>query len=532
MKKILSQIIKSKTFLPFIFFTFIFTVYFSSSVGLINSGDTPQYFTTEALITKKNIDIKSFNNDPHFFVYPDVYEDNGRLLSLRGIVFSFIMIPLHLFSNFIKNIFSINIFSPILKVPNFRYELAITSFFSVFSVLGLYLIFKLIKKVVKNDSVSYISVFLLSFGTYIWKYGNSYIRQGLVILILSFCTYSLYSFLNSKKRFWLISFFIMIVLSYGIDMFLFISLAFFSVIFLIYLLIKKIYPFRKILSSLFFPTLFILFIFFCNYINYGNILSNQTHQQQINKKHIIKKQYLFSTPIFPTINHVLFGFGKISLSSFKNFKMLDSEYIKTMSVDYAKKYNFFGIFIVSPFLFFSLFYLYKIFFLKVSNNIYVINLFCFFVFTLGIILNTKVLVFWGGNQYDIRYFYPYVILLGLPLSLSLQEIIKSKNRLFKIILEFLFLLSAIFSLLMGWLGVINMYKPALTGERRIWMEIYDLKTQFFNHSFKDYLDATFMNRENFWIPIALSIMFFLIYQLVIFLIRRIKRRDYHGYFHH
>ena len=85
---------------------------------------------------------------------------------------------------------------------------------------------------------------------------------------------------------------------------------------------------------------------------------------------------------------------------------------------------------------------------------------------------------------------------------------------------------------MGWLGVINMYKPALTGERRIWMEIYDLKTQFFNHSFKDYLDATFMNRENFWIPIALSIMFFLIYQLVIFLIRRIKRRDYHGYFHH
>ena len=143
--------------------------------------------------------------------------------------------------------------------------------------------------------------------------------------------------------------------------------------------------------------------------------------------------------------------------------------------------------------------------------------FCLIIFLFGITIISKTPFFWGGNQYDVRYFYSYTVLLVFPAAFVLQEIFKTKNKLIKNFFVFAFIISSIFSLIMGWLGVINMYKPALTGERRIWMEIYDLPNQFFNHSFKEYTDATFMNRENFWIPIVLSFLFYLFYRLFVFL---------------
>ncbi len=99
----------------------------------------------------------------------------------------------------------------------------------------------------------------------------------------------------------------------------------------------------------------------------------------------------------------------------------------------------------------------------------------------------------------------------MPLVLFFNEIDNLSNKFIKYIIYIFFTISFIFSLIMGWLGVINMYKPALTGERRIWMDVYDLPKDFSKHSFKEYLDATFLNRKNFWIPIMFSLIFLLIY---------------------
>jgi len=95
----LSSIINHRHLLPFVLFTFIFTVYFSSSVGLMNSMDTPQFFTTEALIQNHNIDISVFRYDPHYFVWPDVYNYKNQTLGLRGYLTSVLYLPLHIISN-------------------------------------------------------------------------------------------------------------------------------------------------------------------------------------------------------------------------------------------------------------------------------------------------------------------------------------------------------------------------------------------------------------------------------------------------
>jgi len=81
---------------------------------------------------------------------------------------------------------------------------------------------------------------------------------------------------------------------------------------------------------------------------------------------------------------------------------------------------------------------------------------------------------------------------------------------------------------MGWLGVISMYLPSLTGERRIWMDIYDFPTKLTQHSFNEYLNATFMNRENAWIAVALSIIGYVIFRTVDFVIHNFHFKFFEG----
>lgn len=487
-------------------------VYFSSAVGLINSGDTPQFFTTEALIKYQDIELQHFQNNPHYFVYPDVYNYNDKLFALRGIVFSYLMVPVHIFASQISGFFTTNNFPHTILSPNFKYELAITSLFTSFSVLGLYLIFLLLQELKIKQWIQYIVILSVAIGTYLWKYSSYYSRFSINILILGLTSYCLGCFLKRKKNYWLIMALIGVVIAYGVDMILSLALASFFIWFLVYCLIKKIFSSHQLIRIIFFPAVLLLIIMYLNYANYGNILSNQSNQISIVKKYRMSSFDLFSTPIFPTIINILFGNGKIFPESFRNLSAFNKEFNIFISAEYAKKYNFYGIFTISPFILFASY----IFFIKkkMVKITKILHLFLFTTFILGIIINLKVVSFWGGNQYDIRYFYPYAILLAVPTAFFLQSVSMIRSKIIKYIFIFLFLCSSAFSVVMAWLGVINMYMPALTGERRIWMDIGDLGQSFSSHSYLEYLNATFLNRENAWIAVMLSIFGYAIFRIV------------------
>ena len=248
---------------------------------------------------------------------------------------------------------------------------------------------------------------------------------------------------------------------------------------------------------------------------YNNIFANIYFENIILKSHFNGNvfQTWLSTPVFPTIFYILFGFGKIHPESFIHFNQLAQEVKIYASVDYAMKYNFYGLFTISPFLLFSFFSI-GLFLKKLHRNIVI---FCFLMFSIGVFFNMKVFSFWGGNQYDVHYIYPYVLYLCIPTALAISYLM-TRRLIIRIPAVLLIVATGIWSIYMGWFGVLNMYKPALTGERRIWIEPNQLMSLFSNYSNRQILDATFPNRENWFIAMLLAIiLYFIFYRITLFL---------------
>lgn len=507
-----------------IIFLIIFVTYFVSSVGLINSGDTPQYFTTEAIIKHQSLDMSFFANDPHYFIYPDYFIQNEQILSMRGYVFSFITIPIHLLSTLVKHYLNSTNFESIVVTQNFNYELAITSIFTGFSVAGLYFIYLTLKKY-SNKTIALISVLLFAFGSFIWKYSALYARHGLMVFAIGLFIYQSYIFVQNKNKHknYLSLAINMLITSviFGVDIIIFLTFVLAN----IYLIIMHLFeirkakqevikPYHKINKSTFYIVVLASIIFFIqlilNYHFYNSPLASQNTknvvlmQSELNKKDMSKAWS--STPFWPTILVVLFNYSTIPSESFSNYDSLPKIFYEYASVDFAKKYEFYGLFIISPFILLTLILNFKIDKNKVLGLA---------MFLSSVAINSKVLCFWAGNQYDVRYFYPYILFLSFFVADFLKKTIRSKKYINCLILYFSFFILSSFSIFMGWLGVINMFKPALTGERKIWLTLSNLS--YLKQIDKQTLiNATFPNRENWATAVVLYFVFLIIVRKVIF----------------
>jgi len=489
-----------------ILFALIFILYFSSSVGLINSGDTPQYFTTEGLMRYASPDLTPFTKDPHFFIWPDSFDYKGNILSFRGYALSLLAMPFHIIARYIYPLFTWNNFPSVVVTPHFTYELAVVSLFTLFSVFGLMIMRVLMKNITRSSIIADTVTFFLATGTYIWKYSVFYTRGAVMVFFLSAVSLCFWNILKEKRR-QDFNYYILLFLwacSYGIDLILFVSITLAVMLLMVLEKKKTLLRAKKPLVA----GLFVLAILIIgNYRWYGNASSNQTLQSTYyfgNLPMQERVKVVASSPILPSVWAVLFNFGSLASSIFDHFKHIPSYITSHISLEFAKKYRFFGIFAISPFLLFS--------FIKIRLKDKATKSLCMILMTLFIVNllgNASFFTFWGGNQYDIRYFYPFVVLFGVPVALSLKHITGIKNFFYKCMGLLLFFLLSFFSVLMGWLGVINMFAPALTGERKIWMDVIDLPLYYSRFSFDQYVNATFMNRENAWIAALIFLILLL-----------------------
>lgn len=501
-----------------VLFLIIFLTYFSSAAGLYNSMDSPQYFTTEALLQNTNPYIEVFNKDPHFFVFPDIFYYKNHTMGVRGYITSTISIPLHLLASLIHPLYNDFGFpAQATSSPSFTYELSITSLFVAFTVFGLYFFYQTMIKITEEKSLSTTFTLLLAFGTYMWKYSSSYIRQGLVVLILGMGAFFVTQTTLQPKRYrkWIAFLLVIWSISFGVDIFLFIGMSLYLIIYII----SNVQKIRKLILPIFIASLIVLAQITFNLKWYNSPLSSQTVKQPTIKKVLGAKSTLawLSTPLFPATLDSLLASGTINPKSFKNFKKLPEEVSIFASLEYAKKYKFYGLFIVSPFLFFLIFSILDTNFIKKHKMLLV---YCLTLSSVGVLGNSKVLVFWGGNQYDIRYFFPYSLTLGLLAGVGLKWIL-SKERT-RLISGVAFLISGVFSVFMGWFGVLNMFKPSLTGERRIWINLDSAFDTLSKIPLSDLLNNTFMNIRNVHIGMVLFIAFYLLGTLLVRLLPKNK----------
>lgn len=535
--KYLFYFLEKKYFIiTFLTFTFIFTVYFSSSEGIHSVLEYPHYFTSEALLNYGDIDMSHFHNDPHYFVWQDLYYKNGKTLSVRGFFFSFITIPIHITSRFLKFFYHLNNFpKDIANVTSFSYEVSIASLYSIFTVLGLLFIYMTIKEMTKSLFISQFTILIMAFGSYMWKYAPVLTRQGVNVFLLGVLFYYLWQLYNRgstiKSN---LVIFLCWSLSFGIDPILFIMFSCIVLAYIGYLLYLKIKGkidaqiiktlYKSIIIALPIPLIIISINILLNLYWYGTFYYTQNDKMPVFINIVGEQKWktvLFSTPFYPTIFYILFAFGKLPESVFSNWNNLPNDLLVVNSVKFAKMYNFFGLFSISPFLLFSF---YILFLKKIKPKFKTLFFYSFLAFFIGICISTKIYGFWGGPQYDVRYFYPYISVLAIPLGLVLHHIFfEIKNLFIKFASILLFIALALYSLFAGWIGVISMLKPAQTGERRIWVDLLTARYELPHHALSELLNSTFMNRENAWIAVIISI---LVYIFILTTSRIVKTMDH------
>jgi hypothetical protein len=488
----------------------IFILHSISAVGLYNSNDAPQYFTGEAIVKHHSIDIGSFSADKHYFVHPDVTVVNGRSVGIRGYMVSLLTTPLHVAAEFIGPLLTTKNMPPEILSAGFKKELALTQLFPIFTIIGLGFLYVTVQEVVGVSWIAALSILLMGLGTYAWKFGTMYARQPIMLALLGAAIFLVWRIHNNKShknvRGYLYIYALLAALSFGIDSILFLAL---SLYFGLYLFMN-VRRDRGVLLALIPYAALVATLAFSHYYFYNNLnfaLYN-AYPVLLTIPEAERSAFLLSTPLFPTVFYILFGFGQLPAASFTHF-LPYPEVATAFSASFAQRYMFYGLFSVSPFLLLSIFG-FKSTSKKHTQPYTQLMIFSGLLFIIGILANTKNFGFYAANSYDIRYFYPYAMLLVVPSAMGMKRLIQGARQAYKaIVVATTILFLALFSIFMSWIGLLNMYKSSLTGERRIWIDHTGFNT-LSSHTYLEYLNATFLNRENIGVAVLLCVVAILI----------------------
>ncbi|MFO0703822.1 MAG: hypothetical protein U0525_03810 [Patescibacteria group bacterium] len=505
-----------KSTIEIFFFGMIFTIYFMSSVGIMNTMDGAQYYTTEALIQYNDVNLRPMTKYEHFFSKNDLAYDGNKILPLRGVHQSIIAMPLHFLSRFFAPYVSTNDFPiSISSARDFAYELTITGLYSLFSVLGVYFVFKTLQTIGISRKMSFFTSFVLAFGTPVWKYATAYIRQGMIFLFFAFTLYVFARclFKNNKNNILPISIWLLILpFSFGIDPIGFASVCGAIAIFILLLIKNKkrhklpSNPFKSknIRISILFIVIFITssaFVLFTNFYFFKSLMSTQYEKYPpfatVPKDKLLS--VVFGTPIYPTIFYVLFGSSALPVEIFEN-TLKYPEISKVVSVPYAIRYEFYGIFIITP-IFLLIFASIYSFFKYASKKQKFMYAFSSIITIIFIIPTVMWHAFHAPNSYDLKYFYPIFANLSILFAISLKywPAIKTSS-----VFKYAFILLFILTIFFGFIGVLNAYPSYMTGERRIWINTPFHLIRLFSTPTKTMIDAVFANRANIFVPVLLT----------------------------
>lgn len=310
---------------------------------------------------------------------------------------------------------------------------------------------------------------------------------------------------KSRSSVWLTGLLCTAAASYAIDVIQFVAIVV-SIVAYAALSFKKDYVIDKMrLFKVVLPAVIITIIIIASNLLWYKQISSSLYKENIVIGEKFKGPVLktwMSAPLIPNVWYLLFSYDQPKPSMFRHFDEIDDVVDQYVSLSYAQKYNFYGLLVISPFFLLSLISLVK------YKKMHRATLCSWVIGAVGFIATAKYYAFWGGNLYDVRYFYPYMILLALPAAQGLMYL-----KGFRIAWIFVAATTA-WSIYMGFLGAVNMYLPALTGERRIWLEPFHEQSPDSN-----IVTALFLNRENADIAVCMWIILMI---LVLFLKRRMR----------
>jgi len=420
---------------------FLTGIYFFGSVGLQNSGDSPQYSLAKSIVESRSLYI----DDSIDLSWPDVAKFGDHFISGRSPGESFLIIPFFWISTKLKHltVSPYNGHHPGINETS-ALEAASAIGVSLFGALSAYFVF-LISRNILNSSLfsSFMASVSFALGSLIWKYSSSFFRHPPNVFFILLSTYYFLKIIQKKNS-------LKNLTCLGIGLggsiltdptsIVFVSIASATTILILFSSSK---PSR--LSYAFYLVMLI------SLINLPQLVYKNTW--------LVDKNLTFSSPFLPSLYTNLFSPNQPikpkSLSTHPGF----SNQIKfEQGYKYALTYPYKGIFFQSPFLFlifFSIIKHKKIFTFSVTLAL------------LSILFSIKYLVYYSPNSYDTRFFIPAVAILSPLLSSSLDYIFSLKRKLIRLWLILFSFTLILVSWIVNFISTVENFAPHITGEKRM-----------------------------------------------------------------
>src|SRR3989344_2248849 len=452
------KIINHPHFIPWILFIVFTTIYFSSTVGGMNSLDGSQYSLTQALVEEHTFKIDSFMKWTYNVDYSlsnhHFYADRDPGLSFLAIPFYWLAKNIYIFAN--KPYGNINIDTDSI-IQALTY---ITS--AIICALGLLAFYQSSLYFVKSKKIAFFTAFIGGLGTLMWKYSSGFYREPVFTSLLFISFYFLfisekYSFNDRKKILFLSG---MIV---AISIFVDYSKVFILPIYYLFLVLNKEIKRQLIIYFSAGLVIFILLIIFYNISAFNNIFANP-HAYHAYLKWMRIPINIFQTPLISSLVTNLFSNSPIQRNILSFFwKNPDISY--QMGAEWATIWTYKGIFIQSPILIFAI--LGWIEFVKKFTHKALLLL---AIGIINLLINAKLTVFWAGNNYDTKYFLPTVLIFLLGLIFIANKLNKKRINIYQYLIFIIIFILSIISLYNGWYSTLTSFAPHVSGEHRFTFE--------------------------------------------------------------
>lgn len=507
MKGIVSKIVS----IPWLLFIVSTILFFTTSVGIMNSGDGTQYALTKALVEKQTVQIDDF----FYYTYNTDYAVfNDHYYSDREPGQSFMAVPFYAMGKLLN---------PITVLPyNGQHEGSTADagvqvhtimFVSLLAALAVVLVYKIAFHFTQKRLPSFLTAGTLAVGTLVWKYSSGFYRQPVTMCFLLLAFYCILKGRSASKLF-LSGIFLGLTLACDLTM-IFPVGAF--VLYIVFTSIVKQLSHHKVLIVFFIGIVISLALNAgYNAVVFKSPFTNP-HLYEGNPNWAFQKNAYsnFQSPIQYSLPAVLFSASPLSPKAIAPIFWNDDVLRDAQGASWATKRQFKGIFTQTPVLYLALF---GFIYLLRKKEIIV----CFLLGATFIVPMSMLTMYYSANTYDTRYFLQAVPFITIGLAGWYTWLFGLKRKLMKMFLIIISLDLTALSLYHGWYSVVTHYAPNLTGEIRFNPEdTVDMATLFIN---------TFPNIYNLHIAVIYILLVYSTYKLYLFcrnqyVHRRISRKS-------
>ena len=445
---------------PWLLLVAFTAIYFSSTVGVSNSVDGPDYALTRAIVEHGSTRLDWYPE----WISPDYAVVGGHIYAKRSPGVSLGGVPFYIVAQLFHGLATAPYHGQHAGINRDSPTEALTMLFpALCGALTVALIFLISRKLTGHAGASVLTAVCAGLGTLLWRYSIWYQRMPLYTLLLTLLFYLAITFqpaqVSGRKV-------VLTGLAIGYMLVTESTALFLSLIFLVWFLHAILTSAEPVdhrrqqallLSGGIAASLAVLVAY--NLFSFQQVFINLYRMQDATKWQTYSA--LFSTPLWPSIYLNLFSHGPIPVNAISPVLRHDPAIFVQQGADWAIRTEYDGLFFQSPYLFaaFSGF----IIFVRERRDQAVMAP---AVSTIILVVMSKFATFWGGSGFDGRYFVPMLPFLSLGLAFLWREILRLRRGPVKSVALAAVGALCCGSIYKGWRFALTNFGPHVTGDHR------------------------------------------------------------------